>query len=50
MKIGEIFRRFVDKYLKFHCPECGGVMDCTMFDMVWNKLVYECRDCKKEWM
>lgn len=35
---------------KPHCPDCGGVMDGDQLDMTLDKVVYTCRNCKKEWI
>lgn len=43
-------KKFYYKYMKSHCPDCNGVMDSIMLDMVFDRLVYKCRDCGKEWM
>lgn len=43
-------KRFYEKHFKSHCPDCGGVMDDVMLDMVFDGLVYECRDCGKRWI
>ncbi|MBR3975299.1 MAG: hypothetical protein IKJ88_05500 [Clostridia bacterium] len=41
---------FYEKYFKSHCPDCVGVMDSVWFDMTFDRMVYECRECKKRWM
>lgn len=43
-------KRLYEKYLKRHCPDCGGVMDSVMLDMELDEMVYQCRKCKKEWI
>lgn len=35
---------------KLRCPKCGGIMDWKMIDMQFDKNVYKCRDCGKEWI
>lgn len=47
MKLLEKIKMFYNKHFKSHCPECGGIMDSVFLDMEFDKLVYECRDCKK---
>jgi hypothetical protein len=34
----------------FHCPDCKGKMTVAFLDMQFDKLVYECVDCKKLWI
>lgn len=35
---------------KTTCPKCGGIMDSVFLDMKFDKLVYECRDCKEQFI
>lgn len=46
----KFIERLYEKYLKQHCPDCGGVMDSVMLDMQLDSLVYECRMCGKRWV
>ena len=32
------------------CPDCGGKLHDEFLDMQFNKLVYKCEKCGKEWM
>lgn len=43
-------KRIYEKHLKSHCPDCGSVMDSVWLDMTFDRMVYECRECKKRWM
>lgn len=43
-------KRFYEKHFKHHCPKCGGVLDVAWHDIKWDRLVYECRECKERWM
>ena len=45
-----LLKKFYNKYFKLHCPKCDGIMDSVFFDMEFDKLVYECRDCGKQFM
>lgn len=47
MKLLEKMKTFYNKHFKSHCPKCGGIMDDAFLDMEFDKLVYECRDCKE---
>lgn len=49
-KLKEIIIHVYEKYIKFHCPECGGVMDSEFYDMEIDDMVYQCRDCGKRWV
>lgn len=40
----------IKNMFKQHCPECGGIMDYAFHDMQFDKAVYACRNCKKEWI
>ena len=50
VRLIERMKCFWEKHFKPHCPDCGGVMDDEMLDMILDKLVYKCRDCGKEWV
>ncbi len=50
MRLVERVKRLYEKYLKHHCPECGGIMDGDQLDMTLDKVVYACRNCGKEWI
>ena len=50
VRLIERMKCFWEKHFKPHCPDCGGVMDVEMLDMILDKLVYKCRDCGKEWV
>ena len=32
------------------CPDCGGKMDNIMLDPQFDRLVYECAQCNKEFI
>lgn len=32
------------------CPDCGGRMKALILDMEFDKLVYKCTMCEKEWI
>lgn len=36
--------------LSLKCPECEAPIKSTMLDMQFDSLVYECTNCKKEWI
>ena len=50
MGIKEKLKRFYETHFKGHCPDCGGVLQVEMLDMVFDTLVYKCRECGKEWV
>ena len=33
-----------------HCPECNGIVKSEYLDMQFDKMVYKCTKCGKEWM
>ena len=43
-------KRFVRKMPKDCCPECGGQLQCELFDIILDCLVYKCKECGKEWV
>ncbi len=46
--------RFINKilnWLSFKCPDkCGGIIKVEMYDMFFDKLVWKCNKCKKEFI
>lgn len=40
----------IKNLFKQSCPDCNGIMDCMYLDMQFDKLVYKCRSCGKEWI
>lgn len=32
------------------CPDCNGFLEAEMLDMKFDKLVYKCTVCGKEWV
>jgi hypothetical protein len=48
--IVRILKKAYEKYFKSHCPDCGGVMDNICLDMEYDRMIYECRKCKKRWI
>lgn len=37
-----------ERIFKYHCTECGGVLDWVGFDAENRADIYKCRNCKKE--
>lgn len=35
---------------KLECPACGGRMELEFYDLLIKKNVYQCEECKKEWV
>lgn len=46
MSLTKIF----EKIFKHKCPNCNGIIDCIFIDMEFDKCVYKCRCCGKEWI
>ena len=44
------FIKWLKHILSCKCPDCGGDMETEMLDMVFDKLVYKCTKCGKEWI
>jgi hypothetical protein len=46
--------KFIDKFLKWlliRCPDrCGGMLHTEFYDMKFDKLVWKCSKCKKEFI
>jgi len=42
--------KWISYKLSHKCPDCTSPMESTMLDMQFDKLVYECTNCKKEWI
>ena len=40
----------IRQFFRAKCPDCGGIMKSTIYDMHFDKSVYECQECHKEWM
>lgn len=40
----------IRKLFWFKCPDCSGKLVVEMFDMEIDTLVYQCVDCRKEWV
>lgn len=36
--------------LTMTCPECNGKMKSDFYDMQFDKEVWKCSECKKEWI
>ncbi len=32
------------------CPDCNGELHNKMLDMRFDKMVYQCKNCKKLWI
>lgn len=32
------------------CPDCKGKLKIEMYDMEFDNLVYQCKNCGKEWI
>ena len=50
-------KSFIHKILKFikelftlRCPYCGGVMKSEFLDMEFDRMVYKCTECEREWI
>ena len=41
---------YIREFFKHECPACEGAMKCHMYDAEFDKNVYKCDDCKKEWI
>lgn len=37
-------------FFSFHCPDCGGKMKGDGYDSFYDKVVYTCTKCHKEWI
>lgn len=44
------FFKWLKHKLCCKCPACGGDMKIEMYDMKFDKLVYKCMKCSKEWI
>ncbi len=44
-----MLRRLIN-LLSNKCPKCNGKLNGKMIDMQFDKLIYECKDCKKLWI
>ena len=49
-KLKNKLNKFIDKYIKYKCSQCGGVCDLYFYDMDIKREVYKCRDCGYEWI
>ena len=42
--------KWINWKLMHRCPECDYPMKMSFLDMQFDKVVYECLKCKKEWI
>ena len=40
----------IREFFKQECPLCGGEMGVVFIDMVFDRAVYKCKKCGKEWI
>lgn len=45
----KIFKKFADLF-KLKCPHCNGDMKSEYYDMRFDRTVYKCENCGKEWI
>lgn len=52
-KLKKIIKKIKKKIINIfshHCPECGGRMENKLWDIKYDRPIYKCTKCGKEWI